>query len=105
VTVKLAQDQERVVEVPSDEPASEVSVDERRLRELEAQLLKLTTENNSLKQNQTASDTNVQTFVREMNQLLDLHDIGGAGEGGWRTHVLTGESGEENGFNRNRRPR
>jgi len=38
VTVKLSQDQERVVEVPSDEPASEMSVDERRLRELEAQL-------------------------------------------------------------------
>ena len=55
---------------------SEIAAAERKLRDLEVRQHNLVQENNNLKQNLHACESNVQNFVREMNLLLDQHDIG-----------------------------
>ena len=61
----------------SEDKAIDIGSEERKLRELEIKQHKLLTENNILKHNLAISEANVQNFVREMNTMLDQHDIGG----------------------------
>lgn len=61
----------------SEDKAIDIGSEERKLRELELKQHKLLTENNTLKHNLAISEANVQNFVREMNTMLDQHDIGG----------------------------
>jgi len=86
------------VDTPGED-ASDSQGEERKLRELEARHYKLLAENNTLRHNQAICDANVQNFVREMNQLLDQHEMGG------QRQQLSGESGDASRFNqRTRRP-
>jgi hypothetical protein len=51
--------------------SSDIAAEERRLRDLEVRHHNLLQESSNLKQNLQACESNVQSFVREMNSLLD----------------------------------
>ena len=76
---KLRLEQEKLKqEVPViAETAVDTSADDRKLRELESKHHNLLAENNTLKNNLAIAEANVQNFVREMNGLLDTHDVRG----------------------------